>query len=192
MNRFLLLIPSLLLTAAAQALPADRFQCEMTLERPPTGESTTQIQDFFIARLPAKPGADPSIQMTVGTTSVQMKQTTPQIITMAKATLYYKHAVRLDAQGNPVDARQLTCLNLSIDSCKAQRAGECGTLETTCVESPNPFDPVNGWRKVGLANNTPILVDDYMSISGNFTDNEDVTNAVLSYKIKCSYKGTYL
>ncbi|MFS4460701.1 hypothetical protein [Bdellovibrio sp. HCB2-146] len=187
-----LLIPVLLLFASsAQALEADRFECKVTLKDYETNQVVEQVQEFDMARQSLSASPSPDVRMTAARTTMQASLERKDTIVKTNIAFYYKHAVKLDATGKPVDARQFACVGISLGKCTKHGSPKCGDSDTPqviCKEPRDPFDSATGWTPTKLIDGVPMFTD---RGSGDATaETTDGTSRVVTI-FSCKYKGTY-
>lgn len=179
-----------LMTAqGAQAMVVDKFDCSLSLTELESGKVTTSRQSVRLVRGRFETEL-PNTAMTVdsGNLSVEVKDGNRTIL--AKASLFFFHAVRFDASGRTViDSRQQSCPYVTGGVC--EKDVPCPLLGLSCDATRDPFDAATGWQKVKLIDNTQIPEFDARSVNSLKYDILDVNaNKVASTNLKCTYLGT--
>ena len=112
----------------------------------------------------------------------------------ANLNFYYKHAVRIDANGDPLEARQLTCIGLMGSYCPKSGGGGgiqiCSDGIVACKEPQNPFDPNNGWSPTGLISGIPTFNEQTLG-PATASISDDNGNNVGIVNLSCQYMGSF-
>lgn len=194
MKTILLTLAVVLLSSTSQAVVADRFNCQVEVKDIESGFSAKQKKDFFIARLPLSASPSPDVRLTASQTTETITLDTPKAEMGANLNFYYKHAVRIDGNGTPVEARQMTCIGLSMNYCeKAGGPGnirDCSKGSIACFESPDPFDPNFGWSPARLVDDVPTFNEQTLApVSATMMDEN--RNIIVVANMSCQYTGTF-
>lgn len=193
MKKIIFTIAALLLSSTSHAVVADRFKCALEVNDSASNAFAKENKVFFIARLPASVGQD--IRLTMSQTWESLTLETPKAEFGVNLNFYYKHAVKMDPNGNPLEARQLTCLALSGSYCEKSvgdgNSHACvSDVVTSCKEPQNPFDPNNGWSPTGLVNGIPTFNEQTLgSAVTRISDRNG--NIVGIVTLNCQYLGSF-
>lgn len=193
MKTILLAIAALVVSSTSHAVIADRFKCTLELKDLGSQISTKEDKDFFIARLPLSP--EENVRLTASQATETLTLQTPKAELTANLNFYYKHAVKIDANGNPLEARQMTCIGLTGDYCEKSRSGDanigtCSTSMIACLEAEDPFDPNSGWSPTGLIGGRPTFNEQTLGPATTMID-DDNGNIVGSVNLDCRYMGSF-
>lgn len=186
------LLAVLMMVSTSHALISDRFSCKIKIIDTVTSTSSEQQQDFFVARLPMSASPSPNIRLTTGQSKMRLSLDSPKAILSANVNFYYKHAVRLDEIGVPVEARQMSCVGLLGGYC-SKHGGDmklCGEGQVGCMDSFDPFDPVKGWSPTSLVENMPIFNERALGPMLAVI-NDDAGTEVGKINFECKYQGTF-
>ncbi|MGZ3746570.1 MAG: hypothetical protein ACXVCD_04490 [Pseudobdellovibrionaceae bacterium] len=192
----MLIIATLVVSSISQAIVADRFKCSLEIKDLGSKASTKEEKDFFIARLPMSASPAQDVRLTASQTMETLTLNTPKAEFGANLNFYYKHAVKVDANGNAVEARQFTCIGLSGHYCdKSGKGGKdgyqiCDSGIVGCIGPKNPFDPNNGWSPTGLVGGEPTFNEQTLGpVTSNISD--DGGNRVGVVNLNCQYLGSF-
>ncbi len=180
----------------SHALVSDGFKCAMEIKDKTSAASTRQKMEFFIARLPLSASPAPDVRLTAGFSYQSLSLETKKAKLGAYLHFYYKHAVKLDANYTPIEARQLTCIDLATSHCpKGHGNGDdeidiCKDLSlTSCAEPRDPFDKDNGWARTTLIDGEPSFNEQSREIVTSIKDEKGTE--VGTAKLTCQYTGSY-
>lgn len=179
---------------ASQALVSDSFSCTLKITDLESQTSTQQQQNFFVARLPLSFSPSPDVRITTGETQSRLRLETKKADLIANVNFYYKHAVKNDASGSPVEARQFSCIGIGGGYCPKRASGNgpipCYDSEVACMEFPDPFDPAQGWTPTSLISGVPAFDDRVLSATrASITD--DTGRTVGTINFDCKYRGSF-
>jgi hypothetical protein len=196
MKKVILTIAALVVSSTSHAVVADKFKCTLEVKDLESKASTKEEKDFFIARLPLSGSPAPHVRITAGETIEDLALSTPKGEISANLYLYYKHAVRTDVNGNPLEARQFTCIALTGSYCESSSGDGSGHNQScsigafACAEPPNPFDPDTGWSPTALFSGVPTFNEQTLGPSTtNISDDSGNTIGVASFS--CRYLGSF-
>lgn len=193
MKKILLILIATVAPVTSHALVADRFNCTMEIKAMGSKASAKQEKDFFVARLPLSESPSPDVRLTAGQTMDYLTLNTDKGEFSASLNFYFKHAVKLDANGVPTEARQLTCAGLYGSYCEWSTGDEptvCSTGAVACFDSNPPFDPSNGWSETSLSGGVPAFNEKMLApVSQDIKD--DKGNKVGLLSLSCQYKGSF-
>ncbi len=193
MRNFLLILVTGLAPLTSYAVVADKFTCSIELKDFATKLSTKQDKDFFIARLPLAASPSPDVRMTAGKAFDNLTFNVGKGEYNATVNFFYKHALRMDEHGVPVEARQLTCVapyGTYCDKSEGEGPFLCNSAALMCMDSDKPFDPEKGWSPTPLSGDTPAFNDKAIAAtSQNIKDENGHTVGQLN--VDCRFKGTF-
>lgn len=194
MKTIMLTIAALVVSSTSHALVADKFKCRLEVKDLGSKTSAKEEKDFFIARLPLSASPAPDVLLTASQTTESLTLDTPKAEFGANLNFYYKHAVRIDANGNPLEARQLTCIGLTGNYCEKSSGGggihTCSSSMVACMEPQNPFDPNNDWSPTGLIGGIPTFNEQTLG-PATATISDDNGNSVGVVNLSCQYMGSF-
>ncbi len=178
----------------SQALTTDKFSCTLSVIDLKSKISTKAEKDLFIARLPMSASPSPDVRVTGGHINESLSLNIGAIQLTAQLNFYYKHAVKLGANGQSLEARQLTCMALSGGYCDTSEGdGDyvlCGVNMFVCAEPEDPFEPNNGWTSTVSNNGEPAFNEQTLGpATYNISNNK--REVVGRADVSCQYKGTY-
>ena len=184
------LASSIFFSFNSQAMTVDRFQCELTIRDVGTNQSTRETKNFDIARVPLSISPAADIRLTAGQSVESLRFSTSAGTVVANLNFYFKHAVRVDSSGVPLEARQLTCVGLSANYCpKSSKIEICDNATVTCLEPAKPFDVKNGWSPSVLNNGIPGFNEQTLNPSNLTITSSDGTSATVVSS--CVHTGTF-
>jgi hypothetical protein len=194
MKNRILIGMALLLAGQAHALISDKFKCSLELKDNPSGQTLRQDQEFFVARLPLSASSSPQVRMTAGEIHSDAKLNMSDGQLSGGLGLYYKHALKLDASGNPLEARQTTCLTVSGTFCefsgsRSSTPHSCGSMVSACLEPSDPFDPNYGWDQVALIEGFPTFHEKPMSRATVIEDENGQPRGQAT--LNCQFMGSF-
>lgn len=195
MKTFLLATMALIISGSAHALVSDRFKCTMALEDPNSGNTAKQEQEFNITRLSLSASPAPDVRITGGNADSKLHLLQKEMDLSANIQLYYQHAVRLDPNGKPVEARQVTCLNIGYSYCKKQDPPPgtpnigCFGMQSKCYVGL-PYDPNHPWDQVDLINDVPAF-NLRAELSTDYNGTDEQGKVLSRINVVCQYMGTY-
>lgn len=195
MKILMLTIAVLAISSTSHAVVADRFRCTLEVKELVSEISTKVEKMFFIARLPLSASPAPDVRLTASQISESLILQTPQAKLSGDLNFYYKHAVKIDMNGVPLEARQLSCISLTGGYCKKPVGDEdtlypCSASMIACMEPYNPFDPNNGWSPTGLVDGIPTFNQQTMApVTYNISDYNG--NNVGVVNLSCQYMGSF-
>jgi hypothetical protein len=174
----------------SHAVVADSFSCKLEIQDK-KGHETSQEFKFQMMRLPLSTSPAPDVRMTGSSMEFRHSLNTPDFGLYANLTFYYNHAMKIDGTGKVLEARQKTCMALSVTACsKKDDLNMCSNSTFACMPTP-PFDPVKGWGKVGLIGGVPTFQE--RDLSSTTAEIQDQDGTVVGTAIlNCEFKGTYL
>ncbi|MGE3758050.1 MAG: hypothetical protein AB7H97_09845 [Pseudobdellovibrionaceae bacterium] len=177
--------------AQAHALVTDQFSCKLKLRDFKTSTVSTSEKEFSVARLPLSASPAPDVRLTASEFNESLSMEVSHGSFDANVHLSFSMAVKLDEQGNPVEARQSSCLAVTGDYCKEQENHGCSSSSLACGFTGDPFDPVYGWSPTGLVDGLPVfdereLIPNTVMIRDSYTDEE-----VGLASVECRFKGTH-
>lgn len=180
---------ALALPSFAQAAVVDTFTCQAILNNANGSFNTTENLHFAVVRLPVTQGNSSDVRMTKGDTSFNFNLNDGPISLSMKIDFEYMHAVKLDAKGKVIDARQWSGGLLNFQSCD-RSTGTCTRMTNPPVAPLDPFDSNNGWPQTGVNGDTP----EYSSNSSLYLDQPVVNGAGVQIgrvNVQCKFDGTY-
>jgi hypothetical protein len=188
-----LFLLGLFLARPAHALVADKFDCVLELSDAASGATAKTDKQFFVARLPLSSSPAPDVRLTAGQTTERLLLDLPTASFGANLNFYYKHALRIDANGKPLEARQLTCVGLTGDFCAKGKTGLqiCSEASVACIEPPNPFDVKNGWSMTTLFDGVPAFNEQKLGAKATLIT-DGAGKMVGTVTLNCQFLGTYL
>jgi hypothetical protein len=188
--KHLILASLILLGTQAHAIGADRFRCNVELTAAGAEVSTKQTQEINVTRLPSTQTPLPNTRMTTAWSSNNLNlivSAKDEFSLNATIAIHYEHAVRLDANGIAIEARQMNCSGIGGGYCKD---GFCSSSMVGCSYSSDPFDPVRGWTPTELSNGTPVYSPrDLAPVKQSITDQHG--NILGEIKADCQFLGTF-
>lgn len=178
----------------SQALTTDKFSCTLSVTDLKSKISTKAEKDLFIARLPMSASPSPDVRVTGGDISESLVLDLGSIQLSGELNFYFKHAIKMGLNGQPLEARQLTCMSLAGSYCdKTKGDGDfviCSRSYLTCAEPADPFEPNNGWAIADLINGIPSFNEQTLGpATYNISNDSGVVVGVAN--VICRYKGTY-
>lgn len=194
MKTILLTIAALVMSSTSHALVADKFKCTLEIKDYGSKASTKEDKDFFIARLPLSASPAQDVRLTASQTLETLTLGTTKAEFSANLNFYYKQAVKVDVNGNPLEARQLTCIGLTGNYCEKSGSGGgiqyCMTSAIACSEPPNPFDPNNGWSPTRLVDGIPAFNEQTLGPATAIIS-DDNGKSVGVVNLNCQYMGSF-
>ena len=194
MKRSYWLLPlGLFLAHPAHALVADKFHCVLELSDAASKATAKEDREFFVARLPLSASPAPDVRLTAGQTTERLLLDLPTANFGANLNFYYKHALKIDANGNALEARQLTCVGLTGNFCAKDHTGMqiCSEATVACMEPPNPFDVKNGWSMTTLFDGVAAFNEQTLGAKATSITN-GAGKMVGTVQLNCQFLGTYL
>ncbi|MGZ3775179.1 MAG: hypothetical protein ACXVCN_15750 [Bdellovibrio sp.] len=179
-------------SGASQALVSDHFLCTLKIEDFVSKESTEQQQDLFITRIPLNSSPAADVRITAGQTTTALTLDTRNAVVTANVNFYYKHAVKTDASGNLLEARQTTCVGITGHYCETSKEDphhSCATSSIACLVSQDPFNPLTGWGSVSIIDGIPTFNEKGLGLATATLSNNGVQAGIISFD--CKYAGTY-
>lgn len=178
----------------SQALTTDKFSCTLSVIDLKSKISTKTEKELFMARIPISASPSPDVRVTGSQINESLSLKIGAIQLTAQLNFYYKHAVKLGENGQPLEARQLTCMALSGGYCDTSEGdGDyvlCGINMFVCAEPEDPFEPNNGWTITGLIHGIPSFNEQTLGpATYNISNNK--REVVGRADVSCQYKGTY-
>ncbi|OFZ10761.1 MAG: hypothetical protein A2Z20_00765 [Bdellovibrionales bacterium RBG_16_40_8] len=174
----------------SHALVADRFKCVLEINDLDSQASTKQEQEFFIGRLPLSASPAPDVRITAGQTMLSVTLNTTRAELGANLNFYYKHATKIDSNGVPTEARQLTCIGLSGSYCPAEDLGLCTRGIVACMEPKDPFDLNNGWSPSTLIGGVPAYNEHGLTpVTATIKDDQGQDTGTIN--LNCQYLGSF-
>ncbi|MEI8025806.1 MAG: hypothetical protein WCI18_05595 [Pseudomonadota bacterium] len=198
MKRALIGIATMIVSTAALAVVTDSFKCELEVTELETNNRVVRNDGFFVSRLPAGTSPDGSIQITEANAGPSVSFDSNKAYFGVSLYMGYSHAVKYDALGQPMEARQKSCFTISTSYCKKEesqggRAKACSSGATlACPSDGNgPFDPNSyWWHQVPLLDGVPLFNGDALRQMESFILDEN-GNYVGYAKVNCSHLGTF-
>lgn len=193
MKTIMITVAALVMSSTSHAVVADKFKCRLEVKDLGSAASAKEEKDFFIARLPLSASPAPDVRLTASQTTESLTLDTPKAQFGANLNFYYKHAVKIDANGTPLEARQLTCIGLTGNYCEKSGGGGlqiCSSSMVACMEPQNPFDPNNGWSPTGLISGVPTFNEQTLG-PATATITDDNGNNVGTVNLSCQYMGSF-
>lgn len=199
MKRALIGIATMIVSTAALAVVTDKFKCELEVTDLETNSHFNSDQGFSVSRLPKEIWRDPdgSIQITDARADSTFNFDSKKANFWVGLYMVYSHAVKFNALGQPMEARQKSCITLSTSYCKKASQGDsegaCSSGATlACPSDGNgPFDPNSyWWHQVPLLDGVPLFNGDALRQMENFILDENGTAVGLA-KVNCSHLGTF-
>lgn len=195
MKQYWILLLMLGVANISHAIVSDGFKCAMEIKDKNSDASTRQKMEFFIARLPLSASPASDVRLTAGMSKQSLSLEIDKATFDANINFYYKHAVRLDANGNPTEARQHTCITISTAYCNKEK-GRMPIIckipgEIMCKEAHDPFGEENGWTTTSLVDGEPVFNEQMLGgeFFASIRDNDKVEMGTI--KMTCRYAGTY-
>lgn len=192
-----LALAALALTASqgAHAIVADKFVCQISITDG-DGRSMQQKTDLFIARLPLSSSPSPDVRLTAATHLTTAELETPQAKTRANLKIDYTHAVKIDSNGHAMQAKQHSCITLTVNICPKRNGSGvqlCQDMMLACFQPDDPFgsDPMQGWTTVGITPDGTPSFDEQRPISYAETVTDDTGAHRATVVASCQYRGTY-
>ncbi len=193
MKSIILTIATLVISSTSLAIVGDKFKCLLEVKELGSKISSNVVKEFFIVRLPLSTSLAPDIRITGSKAAESLTLITQKGKFEAIQFISYKQAVRLDAQGNPLEARQESCIFSVGSYCKKFIDGgfsKCKNTSIACREISDPFNPNYGWSPTGLLNGIPIFNEqDLVPESSSIYD--DKGNTVGTLNSTCHYLGSF-
>lgn len=188
-------IMAMILSSTSLAVVTDQFRCEMEIQDLKTGERTKSIQEFDVSRILADFTMSQDIDITAASTSSSLELDSKVATINAQLTFKYNHAVRRDGQNRPLEARQVSCIDLSGNYCKKSPSADdeiklCGALSVQCGwdQNQDPFGPKSSWSPVPLVNGTPLFSIE--SLNPRNLSFSDETGTIAVATLRCTHRGT--
>lgn len=198
MKKNIVALVFLLIASTSNALVADKFKCSFEIKDLNSKNSTKQVKELYIARLPTSPllplgaSSEPKIRLTMGQIMERITLDTPEAQFGANLNFYFKHANRIASNGS-IEARQLTCIGLTVDYCKygnGDGISLCGESSVRCMEPTNPFDTNNGWAQTTMSGSIPTFNEQTLApASKNITDDNGKIVGIVN--LSCQYLGSF-
>ncbi|MGZ3770367.1 MAG: hypothetical protein ACXVCP_11150 [Bdellovibrio sp.] len=194
MKKILITITALAISSTSHALVADRFKCRLEIKDFASKDSVKEEKDFFLARLPLSASPDPNVRLTASQMSETLSLDTPKAELGGNLNFYYKQAVKLDANGQPSEARQFTCIGLTGSYCQKttdhRGTHSCPKLSIMCIEPRDPFDANKGWTPTGIIDGIPTFNEQTLIPTTENIYNNSGENVGL-VKLSCQYMGSF-
>lgn len=189
-------IAAVLLSAPliSQALTTDKFSCTLSVTDLKSKISTKTEKELFMARIPMSTGTSSPVQFTESHIYESLVLDLGSIQLSGELNFYFKHAIKMGSNGQPSEARQLTCMGLAGSYCdKSKGDGDyviCSRSYLTCAEPADPFETNNGWAITDLINGIPLFNEQTLGpATYNISNDSGVVVGVAN--VICRYKGTY-
>lgn len=165
----------------------DHFHCKLELKNLKAKTAIKQVKNFSIVRVPHLMNAEsPEIEWTSGGTQFTTDLIGEKDDAYLGVNFYYKHAIKMDADGNAIDARQFTCVALSSNFCDKSKfengIGACGKTMSICQHPKDPFENGKGWRVSPIVEGVPTFA--VTTLSGG-SGSENTTGS-----LDCEHKGS--
>lgn len=193
-NRSLLILLPLGIPLVSQAIVADRFLCETRLTNESNSEMFVQRSEFSVARLPLSYSPAPNVRLTVGQLNLsQAFEGANDEYVDFNTNISYTHAVRLDASGTAVQAKEYLCAFINVGNC-SPKDPTCSSPKGACnIAGDDPFNTNNPnpiWADTQIVDGTPVLsptagVGNFKLIGRSNRDN------IFTGTGTCTYLGTY-
>ena len=195
MKRALIGIATMIVSTAALAVVTDKFKCELEVTDLETNNRVFAADEFFVSRLLAAITPDGTIQITEAKAGPSVSLDSKKAIYGVSLYMGYSHAVKSNALGQPMEARQKSCFTISTSYCKKEesqgdRERACSSVAEVCLWDTGPFEPNSSWRQVPLLDGVPLFNGDALGQNGSFILDEN-GNQVGYAKVNCSHLGTY-
>ncbi len=192
MKRALIGIATMIVSTGALAVVTDKFKCELEVTDLETKNRVIANDEFFVSRLPVgtTPDGTGTIQITEANAGPSVRLDSKKATYGVSLFMGYSHAVKFDALGQPMEARQESCFTISTSYCK-KRDCSSSNAQMPCLSDTNgPFDPNSSWRQVPLLDEVPMFYGDDLSQMQSFILDENGIAAGLA-KVNCSHLGTF-
>ncbi len=187
---------------SSHALVADGFKCAMVIQDKTSDASTRQKMEFFIARLPLSASPAPDVRLSAGISNQSLSLEKENAKLSAHLNFYYKHAIKLDSNGTPVDARQFTCIGLSATYCsksgdRSERGRDpgdihsCSDFAISCMDHGDPFSDENGWSRTNLVDGEPTFNEQGLARETLTSIRDKNGTEMGTVKLTCQYTGSY-
>ena len=191
MKRALIGIATMIVSTGALAVVTDKFKCELEVTDLETKNRVIANDEFFVSRLPVgtSPDGTGTIQVTEANADSAVSLDSKKATYGVSLFMGYSHAVKFDALGQPMEARQKSCFTISTSYCK-KIACSSGATIACLFDTSGPFDPNSSWRQVPLLDEVPLFNGDNLSQMESFILDENGIAAGLA-KVNCSHLGTF-
>jgi len=170
----------------AQGIITDLFECRAKIVNLKTNESAESVGIAAGNRIVTSTQQPTNFEMTTAEAELSLALNGQITTYKVDFNLHYGFAKR--PVGNPTEARQYVCNQVSLQSCQN---GQCSAASDICVPVPDPFDPTYGWSVTSMIQNVPMFneqllrpLDTIMPISPEDPNGAHVT-------VSCKFKGTY-
>lgn len=174
----------------SQAVISDRFNCKFTVNDLRSNTSTIQKNDFYVARIPSSGGSE--VTQTAGDTKNNLDLKIGDGTLYASYSLSYQHAVKSDASGYPMEARQYTCIGIRTTYCSKGDGGKkdpCKLETFACLQPKDPFDPEHGWSPVDILYGIPAFNEAGLGpMTASISDAQGEKATVV---LDCKHLGSY-
>lgn len=184
-------IALLSMTAQAQMI-TDHLNCYAALEdlrKPDTNAKTWSPIVAVRKKITTDHLGNPypkNVEVTAAETNLGLNLNQSDSNANLSLKLRYVFAVKVDANGQPMEARQTICQAMSIMNCKN---GMCSSADVACLEL-DPFDPASGWAGTGVYAGIPVFNEKLLTLSQAILTDEAGTPGIRA-TVQCSFSGTY-
>ena len=120
MKRALIGIATMIVSTGALAVVTDKFKCELEVTDLETKNRVIANDEFFVSRLPVAitPDGTGTIQVTEANADSAVRLDSRKATYGVDLKIKYFHAVKFDAMGQTMDARQKSCITIFANYCK--------------------------------------------------------------------------
>lgn len=180
------LVIALFCPISSWAIVVDNFFCKAQLVNANGSFATTQNLRFAVPRLAAQ-SQYPGVQMTQGRGNLNMHLRDNAVEISVGFQFDYFHALKYDAQGNLIAARQTPATGITFTYCDG--TGYCSNSGTGQYPGGDPFDPMYGWPVVSINGNIAAY-DASRPMNFNSAIHNSSGVRVGSIRAACSFEGT--